>query len=217
MKSNFTLKIKEPCQENYNQFLKTKKGGFCNSCSKEVIDFSKMNSEEIVKFFSQKRENTCGRFSQHQLKKYETHKQRKSYSLLTALGLLFLSFFTFGKVQAQEKIKTGEIKQDEKDFKIEGVVKDETGTLPGVSVLLKNTTIGAETDFDGKFIFPKKLKKGDVLVFNYLGYKTQKVIIDGKNNKQTIELKIDLDELENVVLMGAVDVKKVFKSKKKNK
>ena len=52
---------------------------------------------------------------------------------------------------------------------ISGTVSDESGPLPGVSVLIKGTTTGTETDFDGKYSI--KAKTGDVLVFSYLGYK----------------------------------------------
>jgi len=53
---------------------------------------------------------------------------------------------------------------------ISGTVSDSSGPLPGVSVIVKGTTSGAETDFDGKYTL--KGKEGDVLTFRYLGYKT---------------------------------------------
>ncbi len=53
---------------------------------------------------------------------------------------------------------------------ISGTVSDSSGGLPGVSVLIKGTTTGTETDFDGKYTI--KTKVGDILVFSYLGYKS---------------------------------------------
>ncbi len=53
---------------------------------------------------------------------------------------------------------------------VSGTVSDNTGSLPGVSVVIKGTSSGVETDFDGKYSI--KATSGDVLVFNYLGYKT---------------------------------------------
>lgn len=53
---------------------------------------------------------------------------------------------------------------------VTGTVSDDTGQLPGVSILIKGSTSGSETDFDGKYTI--KTKVGDVLVFSYLGYKT---------------------------------------------
>ncbi|WP_028890702.1 alpha-2-macroglobulin [Tenacibaculum sp. 47A_GOM-205m] len=54
---------------------------------------------------------------------------------------------------------------------ITGVVQDESGPLPGVTVLIKGTGFGTETDFDGKYSI--KVKKGDVLVFSFVGMKTE--------------------------------------------
>ena len=53
---------------------------------------------------------------------------------------------------------------------VSGTVSDKDGSLPGVSVLIKGTTKGTDTDFDGKYSI--KANVGDVLVFSYLGYET---------------------------------------------
>lgn len=53
---------------------------------------------------------------------------------------------------------------------VSGTVSDATGSLPGVSILIKGTTKGTETDFNGKFTI--KANNGDVLSFSYVGYKT---------------------------------------------
>ena len=65
-------------------------------------------------------------------------------------------------------------------------------------------------DDEGKFTFPKKLKTGDVLVFSYLGYETQKVSITDKTSFITLELTPDMVEM-----IGAVDTNKPYKSKRK--
>jgi TonB-linked SusC/RagA family outer membrane protein len=62
---------------------------------------------------------------------------------------------------------------------ISGIVSDSSGALPGVSVSIKGTTSGAETDFDGKFNI--SAKAGDVLVFRYLGYKTVNKTVSTSN------------------------------------
>ncbi len=56
------------------------------------------------------------------------------------------------------------------DVTISGKVSDKTDALVGVTVIVKGTARGTETDFDGKYTI--KAKTGDVLVFRYLGYKT---------------------------------------------
>ena len=50
---------------------------------------------------------------------------------------------------------------------ISGIVSEESGGIPGVSILIKGTNKGTETDFDGKYSI--KANTGDVLVFSYIG------------------------------------------------
>ena len=73
--------------------------------------------------------------------------------------------------------------------------------------------IGTETDFDGYFEFSKKLKKGDVLVFSFVGMKSRKVVITNKNSATNIELKVDMN-MSSCVIVGKVAAKKVYTSKK---
>jgi TonB-linked SusC/RagA family outer membrane protein len=83
-----------------------------------------------------------------------------------------------------------------------GVVKEKaTGEyLPGVSVVVKGTTRGAETDFDGNFTI-EKVKMGDTLVFRYLGYADKEVVINANFNL-TVELEASSEQLDEIVVVG---------------
>jgi TonB-linked SusC/RagA family outer membrane protein len=83
-----------------------------------------------------------------------------------------------------------------------GVVKEKaTGEyLPGVSVVVKGTTRGAETDFDGNFTI-EKVKTGDTLVFRYLGYADKEVVINANFNL-TVELEASSEQLDEIVVVG---------------
>jgi len=64
---------------------------------------------------------------------------------------------------------------------ITGIVKDETGAaLPGVTVLIKGTTNGTQTDVNGKYVI--NAKPGDVLLFSYVGYLSKEVLIANGTN-----------------------------------
>ena len=52
MKSSLTIDVKEPCKENFANFNKTDKGGFCASCQKEVIDFTNFSDQELVRYLN---------------------------------------------------------------------------------------------------------------------------------------------------------------------
>jgi len=83
-----------------------------------------------------------------------------------------------------------------------GVVKGKNAgdTLPGVSVIIKGTTTGTSTDFDGKFQL-STIKTGDVLVFTYLGYKTKEFTV-ANNFNVVIELDESAEQLDEIIVIG---------------
>jgi len=85
---------------------------------------------------------------------------------------------------------------------VKGVVKEKASGeyLPGVSVVVKGTTRGAETDFDGNFTI-EKVKTGDTLVFRYLGYADKEVVINANFNL-TVELEESSEQLDEIVVVG---------------
>ena len=88
-----------------------------------------------------------------------------------------------------------------------GVVKDALGeAVIGASVVVKGTTNGTITDFDGNFSL-SNVKKGDVVVVSFVGYKTQEVAWNGQS--LNIVLKDDAQALEEVVVVGYGSQKKV--------
>ena len=80
---------------------------------------------------------------------------------------------------------------------ISGTVSDQSGKLPGVSVTIKGSTSGTETDFDGKYTI--KAETGDVLVFRYLGYKVIEKKI-GTSNQINVLMTEDASVLDEVVV-----------------
>jgi TonB-linked SusC/RagA family outer membrane protein len=85
---------------------------------------------------------------------------------------------------------------------VKGVVKEKaTGiTLPGVSVIVKGTTKGSQTDFDGIFTI-KEVKTGNILVFRYLGYADKEIVI-GSNFNLSVELEESAEQLNEIVVVG---------------
>ncbi|CAM1355305.1 SusC/RagA family TonB-linked outer membrane protein [Tenacibaculum halocynthiae] len=93
---------------------------------------------------------------------------------------------------------------------IKGVVtsKSEGGPLPGVGVIIKGTTKGVETDFDGKYQI--KASVGDVLLFTYLGMKAQSKAVT--NQSVTINIALEDDNVLNEVVVTALGIKKEKKA-----
>ena len=80
---------------------------------------------------------------------------------------------------------------------ISGTVTDGTGPLPGVTVLVKGTSNGTQTDFDGKFTI--MASTGDVLTFSYMGMKSKDVKI-GASSTLNVTMQEDANLLEEVIV-----------------
>lgn len=87
-------------------------------------------------------------------------------------------------------------------IKVSGTVTDsvEGSVLPGVSIIIKGTSKGTQTDFDGKFNISVE-KQEDILIFSYLGYKLKEVKVNGKNIVN-VSLLPDLEQLDEIVVIG---------------
>lgn len=82
---------------------------------------------------------------------------------------------------------------------LKGTVSDAAGPLPGVTVSVKNSTIGTQTDNNGKFSF--SVPGNATLVFKLIGYIEQEVALNGRSEIKIV-LKEDSKQLEEVVVMG---------------
>lgn len=219
MQNQINLDITTPCSENFNQFTPTPKGGFCNSCTKEVVDFTKMNANQIATFFNKKdTKNTCGRFKNTQLKSYTVKPAKSKFSFISAIGLACFALFSFSTVKAQDQItkntSTNNTIKQTQNLSITGNITDENGLpLPAVNVVLQGTAFGCVSDFDGNFVFPQKVKRGDVLIFSYVGYKSKKVTVQNTSATTNMVLNVSLND-DSYILMGKVAVKEVYSSKK---
>ena len=125
-----------------------------------------------------------------------------------------LSFTRIGKnilVRKRDVVNAFEVKEIIKDkeqqSKVSGIVTsaDDNEPLPGVSILIKGSTIGTTTNLDGEFVL--EVSSDAILQFSYIGYLTQEVSV---NNQSTINvaLELDLEQLEEVVVVGYGSMKK---------
>lgn len=89
---------------------------------------------------------------------------------------------------AQEKTVTGTVTSAEDAL-----------PLPGVSVIVKGTTRGVQTDFDGNYSI--RASEGEILVFSFIGLKTTERPV-GSGSTINLSMAEDLAELETVVITG---------------
>ncbi|WP_460220118.1 energy transducer TonB [Psychroserpens sp. MEBiC05023] len=95
MKPHYSISIPKPCHENWSEMTPRDKGRFCQSCSKTVIDFTKMNTVEIQTFIHHnKHQRICGHIKQSQLYTINLQisevvfEQRLSFHKIFLLALL---------------------------------------------------------------------------------------------------------------------------------
>jgi len=86
------------------------------------------------------------------------------------------------------------------DKVIKGKITDASGLpLPGANVLIKGTQKGTDSDFDGKYSL--SVPSGSVLVFSFVGSKTQEITV-GQSSEINVVLKEENNALEEVVVVG---------------
>ena len=83
---------------------------------------------------------------------------------------------------------------------ISGTVFDGSGPLPGVNILVKGTTQGVVSDFDGNFSL-EGVSPTDILVFSYLGFVPQEIPVGDRQQFQ-ITMEEDTQALDEVIVVG---------------
>ena len=100
------------------------------------------------------------------------------------------------------------VKQSDKKIVIQGTVKDQQGgSLPGVTVLVKGSTIGVSTDGNGKFRLEVTSADSLVLVFSFVGMETKEVAYWGETELNVVMKEKDA-KLDEVVVTGYQQIEK---------
>ncbi|MDO5608563.1 MAG: SusC/RagA family TonB-linked outer membrane protein [Capnocytophaga sp.] len=103
---------------------------------------------------------------------------------------IFLCCLFYQGIQAQERSVSGTVTS-----------ADDGISLPGAAVIIKGTTIGTQTDFDGNYSI--NAKQGDVLVFSYVGFSSVERTVGGGNSLIiNVQLSEEASQLDEVVVTG---------------
>ncbi|MCL3782659.1 SusC/RagA family TonB-linked outer membrane protein [Prolixibacteraceae bacterium JC049] len=132
----------------------------------------------------------------------------KDKSISGILNSIFNSEEVTYKVFDKQIILTPKSATSQQKKSVSGTVKDSNGEpLPGVSIVVKGTTTGITTDFDGNFIM-NNVPANATLVFSFVGMKTQEVPV-ANQTLFNITLEEDAIGLEEVVAVGYGTKRKV--------
>lgn len=214
MAQNNYISIPKPCSQNWQEMTIAEKGRFCGSCQKNVFDFTNLSDREITTALKSNK-NVCGRFNVSQLNR-ELIVQREKSSAWMIIVTSVISFLGLSnnEVHSQENIiieqtntktladeKTTIIKEKD-SIEISGTIYDNSNIpLPGVSIHIKETSIGTLTDFEGNYKIIAK--EDDILVYSYIGFRTEKIIVNLSSKETSLTLKPDLESLTLGVVIYA--------------
>lgn len=126
--------------------------------------------------------------------------QSLTYSKMAGVGLFSLLLSASPQVALAHNMSHADaVSIAQQTAQIKGTVIDNSGMgVIGATVVVKGTTNGVVTDFDGNFVL--NAKPGDVLEISYVGYKTQTVKATAQ--PMSITLQEDTETLDEVVVVG---------------
>lgn len=113
------------------------------------------------------------------------------------LVVLLLCCSSLAMGQAQQQIVSGNVTSLDDGF-----------PLPGVTIILKGTTQGTSSDFDGNYSM--NVPAGGVLVFSYVGFKTTELAVNGRTTLN-VAMETSAESLDEVVVT-ALGIKREEKS-----
>jgi len=225
MKKELYVHIPTPCHEDWQQMTPVDKGRFCQSCAKQVVDFSLMTDQEVLNYLSKASGNLCGRFANDQLQRpLQPIKQEKKkfWWMAAMLPVLMLvergnaqnKSVTKGKPAIISKTPRNEIMgrmvaapivytPNQVDFIkksiiiIRGKIVDkDKKPVPFASIMVDGEYTGTEADSTGIFELANTNQTDTTFLdVSAIGYKSKRVYLDKEEHEYTISLQ----ESENVL------------------
>ena len=111
-------------------------------------------------------------------------------------------YIAIAKTTKAESTVTNSV-ADDREWTIQGQVVENIEPpvpLAGVNVMIKGTTIGTVTDVNGYFSI--KAKRGDILVFKYIGFKDFEHVVSRAISNLTVSMSSDSEEIDEIIVTG---------------
>lgn len=233
MARQIQLTIPQPCHENWDKMNPVEQGRFCNSCQKQVTDFTRMSDEKLAAFFRKPDTSVCGRFRKDQLEKDLAVPQKRipwfKYFFQIALPAVLFSpkgysqdVYTKGKVafnsrptaplleqqKAQQAEKENCLQQQapQKRVLMGRIVDAEGNGISFASIWRENSLQGTAADSAGYFRLTVNEKDSLVLLkISAVGYVGRTIQFDiTKGNAIPAILLEREDVMGEVIIVGLV-------------
>ena len=206
------LLLTNPCTENWDEMSPSKKGRFCASCEKHIVDLTTKTDAELIAFFQTKKENVCGRLLFSQLHRdLIVPPQKKNWYWLLPLAL---GSSIFSPVKLMAQIKPGIVQKDKPSNQVETlleasyqsdtvkgrVIEHSSGNpLAGVKITQKGyKNVLAQTDSNGNYLLNLPVEKRIYpLIFSLGQYNSEEQDISSN-------MLVKLKEAPRVIVLGGV-------------
>lgn len=113
------------------------------------------------------------------------------------------------KVKEEEQTTTAN-QTDDRSWTIQGQVLENSEPpfpLAGVNIVIKGTTLGTVSDGNGYFSI--NAKRGDIIVFKFIGFKDHEFVVSRAISNLTVSLTSDSEELDEVIVTGISEEKRI--------
>jgi hypothetical protein len=217
-KNSISIRIEQPCREDWDQMTPTATGKFCAACEKNVTDFTSMTDNEILSFLENHTGKLCGQLRGSQLNRVivQTKLQGRNYRLNAFFAALLFAGGA-GSLMAQapaqppyipnvviEKHPTGpvciKVPETKEKLVLKAALVDTllNQNVASAVIQIAGTNSGAETDEHGNFVLeiPDSLAGDSVTLWCYNpGYFRQTVTIAVKDISSTSAVRVAFNEI----------------------
>lgn len=221
MSSTLILRIPEPCNEDWDNMSPTDNGRHCDSCSHELIDFTKWSDSRIVAYLEQHSGKICGLLSSRQLNRnlLPAMQTAPSYNGLSLPALVLLAVtMTTNMAHAGQRMdpippfSLMSLAETPKDtiwgkFRHSGVVVDkETGDpIPFAKVSVSALALVVSSDVDGRFTLEFSARSPNfTLTIESPGFDTLSVAVNAQTAAANTIYELTWPTTEELHLIGSV-------------
>ena len=226
MKKAITIRIPEPCHEDWNQMTSTDKGKFCSVCTKEVFDFTKVTDEELVKRVHNN-EKICGRFKSSQINREMKFERKSGFSLAPFAASFLLPFTLLASTKTNTNTKDSNLqgnsysslnisslnRTDTEKMQIttQGKIADENGKpLVNVKISVKGSDKKEISGLKGDYFI--RSANDEILVIKKEGFISQEIKLKRKSETINMVLKKEVRVLVNGIISDHdVEIKPTIK------
>lgn len=237
------IKIGYSCDANWQKMSPTEQGKYCQTCNKEVVDFTHFSDKRLIDYLENSKTSICGKVNNHQLNRtlispatYRLSKFSRVYKFLASI--LFATIIS--KVEGQEPIQSEAIEQHQpstdattsnrrtENIIIKGQIFDESTNEPVsfIKVFLTEDPLryGCMSDLDGTFelkIGKKVLTDTSSITLRSVEYMEKTIVLKNTNLDSLNILRIEnpIVIIQNDPRMyqtiGIVIMEKPIKSKRR--